>query len=62
MLALGAAATGRPDLGARLRDDARRCVNEAGYFEYFDPVAVAGCGGDRFSWTAAVALYWLADP
>jgi glycogen debranching enzyme len=60
MIALGAAASGRPDIGERLRDDARRCVNEAGFFEYFDPVAVAGCGGDRFSWTAAVALYWLA--
>lgn len=60
MIALGAEQYGRPDIARRLCDDAGRCVNEAGFWEYFDPEAVAGCGGDRFSWTAAVALYWLA--
>ncbi len=60
MIALGVAASGRADLAERLQNDSRRCVNEAGFFEYFDPVEVAGCGGNRFSWTAAVALYWLA--
>ena len=60
MIALGAAAYGRKDIAERLREDSRRCANEAGFWEYFDPDEVAGCGGDRFSWTAAVALYWLA--
>ncbi len=60
MIALSAEAAGRPDIAERLQSDTRRLINEAGFWEYFDPDAVAGCGGDRFSWTAAVALYWLA--
>ena len=44
-----------------LRESARRCVLSAGLWEYFDAERGTGCGGDDFSWTAAIALHWLDD-
>ena len=61
MIAVGLADYGYEDLAARVRDATRQCVETSGFWEYFDAETGAGCGGDDFSWTAAVALYWLAD-
>lgn len=59
MIALGAEGYGYPDLARRLRDSTRDCVTTSGFWEYFDADTGEGCGGDNFTWTAAVALYWL---
>ena len=61
MIALGAAANGRPDLAERIRNSSIECLRQAGYREYFDADTAEGCGGDDFSWTAAMAIYWLSD-
>ena len=42
----------------RLRDDTCRLVERKGFYEYFNPIAADGFGGDQFSWTAAVYLLW----
>lgn len=36
-------------------------INNVGYWEYFNADTGEGCGGDVFSWTAAISLYWLLD-
>jgi len=61
MIAEGSADYGYPVLGQKLRDTSTACVRSAGFWEYFDADTGAGCGGDNFSWTAAIALYWLAN-
>jgi hypothetical protein len=45
----------------RLRDDALDQLRTTGFFEYIDPGTGEGLGSDAQSWTAAVALDWLAD-
>jgi glycogen debranching enzyme len=44
-----------------LRDEALAQLEGAGLFEYIDPGTGEGLGSDAQSWTAAVALDWLAD-
>lgn len=61
MISLGAESYGYPELARRLRNTTRDCVTASGFWEYFDADTSAGCGGDDFTWTAAVALYWLTD-
>lgn len=59
LIALGLSRHGEHELAQRLRDSTRRCVESAGLWEYFDAERGTGCGGDHFSWTAAIALHWL---
>lgn len=39
----------------------RRIIDDHGYWEYYNPLNGEGYGGPNFSWTAAIALYWLLD-
>jgi neutral trehalase len=52
---------GQGALAAALRGSMLRLVEQAGCFEYFDPVTGAGIGSPAFSWTAALALDLLAE-
>lgn len=61
MVAAGAIDYGHPAIGQQLRDTSVRCIQSAGFWEYFDASNGTGCGGDDFSWTAAIALHWLSD-
>jgi hypothetical protein len=54
----GLAESGFERLAKRLRSDTAGLIAEHGFFEYFDPIDGRGCGGDRFSWTAAMWLTW----
>ena len=60
MIALGAAQNGRLDLAEKVRASSIECLRASGFWEYFDADTADGCGGDDFSWTAAVAIYWLS--
>jgi hypothetical protein len=61
MVAKGFAEAGRHDLARRIKADTAQLVGKE-FSEYFDPLTGEGLGGGRFSWTAAIALYWnLAD-
>ncbi|MDJ0911570.1 MAG: trehalase family glycosidase [Woeseiaceae bacterium] len=61
MIADGLTQYGFHDLAADVRAATKKCVDASGFYEYFDADSGKGCGGGSFSWTAAVALYWLAD-
>ncbi|MDE2334902.1 MAG: hypothetical protein KGK10_10235 [Rhodospirillales bacterium] len=56
MLAEGFAAAGEVASAQRIRNDTQALIGGAGFAEYFDPLTGAGAGGNRFSWTAAIAL------
>ena len=44
---------------ARLRDDALALMSRSGFREYYDPRDGSGCGSERFSWSAALAIDWI---
>lgn len=46
----------------KIETASRRIVDDHGYWEYYHPLTGEGCGGSNFSWTAAIALYWILDP
>lgn len=58
LIAEGLREAGFADLARRIRADARRLIEGAGFFERFDPLDGAGLGGGRFTWTAAMWLAW----
>ena len=39
-------------LEKRVKEATQKCVDASGFYEYFDAISGAGCGGGRFSWTA----------
>jgi hypothetical protein len=68
MLYHGLRQQGCAALAARVKADTLGLIREHGMYEYFDPRpaggggASTGLGADRFSWTAALCLDWLANP
>jgi glycogen debranching enzyme len=60
MIADGYARTDQQRLAAGLRADTRTLIEGAGFCEYFCPLTGRGCGGDTFSWTAAIWLAWAS--
>ncbi|KXI28797.1 MGH1-like glycoside hydrolase domain-containing protein [Paraglaciecola hydrolytica] len=59
MIALGLEAYNYPQLSEKIKNSSLALINKSGYFEYFNADTGEGCGGGDFSWTAAIALYWL---
>jgi glycogen debranching enzyme len=57
MIGEGLAEAGRHDLARRVKADTAHLIAQ-GFREYFDPLTGNGLGGEHFSWTAAIALYW----
>jgi len=56
-------ATGCKDAGLtgwanRIRRDTQALIKTSGFYEAFCPKTGAGTGGDDFTWTAAMWLYW----
>ncbi|WP_408634918.1 MGH1-like glycoside hydrolase domain-containing protein [Octadecabacter antarcticus] len=58
LMAIGLRDSGRHDLEARLRAETAELIEKHGFFEYFDPTDATPCGGDNFTWTAAIWLTW----
>ena len=58
MVARGLAETGHGTLAGRIKADSRRLIETTGFYEYFHPLTGEGCGGNDFSWTAAMWLAW----
>jgi hypothetical protein len=53
---------GKTERAERLRRTSLEQLASGGFGEYFDPCAGEPLGSTHQSWTAAVALDWLADP
>jgi hypothetical protein len=63
LIAIGLRDSGRHDLEERLRRETAGLIKLHGFFEYFDPMDATPCGGDNFTWTAAIWLTWAGcDP
>jgi glycogen debranching enzyme len=58
LIGLGLEDIGETAWAARIRADTDRLTRAHGFAEYFNPLNGSGCGGHRFSWTAAVWLAW----
>ncbi len=43
-----------------LREPALKVLETSGVYEYFDPLDGTPCGGEDFTWSAALALDWLS--
>lgn len=59
MIALGLEYNGQLDTALKVKDKTNTLFRENKFFEYFNAETGEGCGGDDFSWTAAIAMYWL---
>jgi hypothetical protein len=60
LIAMGLADAGREVEAERLRRETAELIGRHGFWEYFDPVDGTPCGGDRFTWTAAIWLTWAS--
>jgi hypothetical protein len=60
LIAMGFADSGRMEEAERLRRETAALIEAGGFFEYFDPLDGTPCGGDRFTWTAAIWLGWAS--
>lgn len=61
LIAEGCAHYGMSALYEQIRSTTLALLRQTGLYEYFDPATGEGYGGDNFSWTAAIVLYWLED-
>lgn len=52
---------GFDDLARALRNDSLELIVRSGFWEYYDPRDGSGCGSGDFSWSAALAIEFLAD-
>ncbi len=60
LLAEGLSRSGAsPSLVGRLVSDSLTLVEKSGFAEYYHPGTGAPCGGERFTWTAAMVLEFL---
>jgi hypothetical protein len=53
--------SGQSKRAARLRSHALAQLSDGRFGEYYEPFTGEALGSDDQSWTAAVALDWLAD-
>ncbi|TNE27866.1 MAG: hypothetical protein EP349_08640 [Alphaproteobacteria bacterium] len=58
MIAKGLESYGEEDRATRIGTDTATLLKSHGFYEYFDPIDGTGLGGDSFTWTAAMWLYW----
>lgn len=60
LVGIGLADVGETEWANRVRVSTREMIEAGGFAEYFDPLSGRGCGGDSFSWTAAIWLAWAS--
>jgi len=60
MLIDGLRVAGKLDLAQRITEDSLALIEESGFAEYYDPLNGDACGGDTFTWTAAMVLEFMA--
>ncbi|GER02021.1 hypothetical protein JCM17845_26440 [Iodidimonas gelatinilytica] len=58
LVARGLLDEGQSEWAERLRLDTAALIRDTGFYEAFCPVSGRGTGGDLFSWTAAMWLFW----
>ena len=61
LIAEGLRYHGREELAFTIRDQTLQLLARSGFYEYFNPRSGAGGGGSNFSWSAAIALFFLHE-
>jgi glycogen debranching enzyme len=59
MIADGLAAAGQRQIAESIVQASLELIRHAGFAEYYDPRSGEPCGGNRFSWTAAMVIEFL---
>ena len=59
MIALGFERSGYLEVAEQIHSKTDALFREFKFFEYFNADTGTGCGGNDFSWTAAIAMHWL---
>ena len=57
MIAQGLNEYGFTETAQQIRQNIYSLVEKSGFYEYYDPISGKGCGGNDFSWTAAIYLF-----
>ncbi len=60
MIADGLERSGFDNMAEYIRADCLRLIHESGFAEYYDPISAEPCGGDQFTWTAAMVIEILS--
>ncbi len=60
MIADGLRRAGETAMVDRIVADSLRLIEENGFAEYYDPMTGEPCGGDSFTWTAAMVVEFLS--
>ena len=61
MIADGMNNAGQNEMVSRIRDDSLQLIEHSGFAEYYGPLDGTACGGDQFSWTAAMVMEFLQN-
>ncbi len=61
LIAIGLKESGRTEQAERLRHETAEAIRQKGFAEYFDPLDGTPCGGQDFTWTAAIWLTWAGQ-
>lgn len=61
MIALGLESYGFDNTANQVQQKTDVLFRQSKFFEYFNAQTGEGCGGGDFSWTAAIAMYWLLE-
>ena len=59
MIADGLARAGDREVVDRIISDSMALIEKSGFAEYYDPMTAEPCGGDKFTWTAAMVIEFL---
>jgi glycogen debranching enzyme len=62
LIADGLEGCGLAEAAADVRADSLSCIESGGFAEYYDVRTGIGCGGDSFTWTAAMVVELLRRP
>jgi len=60
MIAIGMRRVGEDDVVNRIVNDSIELIETSGFAEYYGPISGSPCGGDTFTWTAAMVLEFFA--
>jgi len=61
MIADGLARAGEVKVVDRIIADSLALIEQSGFAEYYSPIDGTPCGGDRFTWTAAMVIEFLTS-
>ena len=61
MISNGMCQAGLHDIAKNIEIDSLKLIQSGGFAEYYNPITGAPCGGDQFTWTAAMVIEFLKD-